>query len=496
VNLLIAVVALGAVTARADVTAITPTGRGWLCDIVNTPCAVYGQPGMTQANNGTAPTNNIFTGSARVPNDQGQSFDAGVYRDWFQFAIPTLNAPLVGATLTLPEPNRWNTDTRNYNIYQLPAAPKVFADVNTTGKLLGTVTTTAASFGSIAILHFNADGLAAITAAQGGTIYLGGIDDGEKLGGYHGDFSGTGPIGVDYPPYPNLDRHTPLTLITSPWANQHTGYCTTPPTSIPTFTIEHLLDVTTIQTTLAATIAPQFLPMIFSPAYEVRTKITYIAASNYFNNDIFVVPAGSPLPTPASYPILNNRFAFVTGLVDNVYLNCTPYASFMLTGRYVAGQALLGNPTGAPFAFSAGYNVDDPDAGHRFRDLAFTSSGIGMTFEAYAYGTITLPQPPAVPPPPSGNPTISVSPSVGSNGVTQVHSNPLVLDASQSADPNGQALTYLWSSSNTVLFTPTNTSATPQLTFQAGFGDYPITLTVTNASGASTKTSFVLQYVH
>ena len=46
---------LCASTAKAAVYTIQAAQRGWVCDVVNTPCAVYGQPGAVQANNGASP---------------------------------------------------------------------------------------------------------------------------------------------------------------------------------------------------------------------------------------------------------------------------------------------------------------------------------------------------------------------------------------------------------------------------------------------------------
>lgn len=484
--------ALGAGQVQGQ-TMIQVTNRGWVCDAVNTPCAVASQPGVTQANNGASPTNDIFAGSSRLPNDQGQTLDAGVYRNWFQFAIPKFSAPLVEATLTLPEPNRWNSDTHSYTIYQLAGQPMNFTDIKAT-KPLGVLQTTGTSIGTTIQLHFNADGLAAITAAQGGSLFLGGIDDGETLGGYHGDFAGTGPVGVEFPPYPNLDRSSPLTLYNSPFANTHTGFCPTPaPTSIVSFVIEHKLDLTTIQSTLTPNILPQFLPKLFSPDYEIRSRDYYSASTGIFGDDVFVVPAGAPLPTPASYDVIGNRFAYIFGPVDKVYMNCTPYASAMLVGRYTDGQPLLGNPAGAPFAFEFGYNLYD-DAAHTFRDVTLATTSIGVTWKDYSWGILTLPPPPANPAPQPSAPTVTLSPSLPA-GTTQVSTNPFLIDASQSYDPGGQSVSFQWSSTNTAQFTPNASSPKVQITFQGGYGDYPITLVVTNSAGVKSTVTFDLQYV-
>ena len=82
-----------------------------------------------------------------MPNTAGQTLDAGVYRNWFQFQIPKLAGPLTSSTLTLPDRTRWNGADLKYTIYGLSAQPKVFTDIH--GVSYGTVTTTDYDFGQL-----------------------------------------------------------------------------------------------------------------------------------------------------------------------------------------------------------------------------------------------------------------------------------------------------------------------------------------------------------
>ena len=76
-----------------------------------------------------------------------------------------------------------------------------------------------------------------------------------------------------------------------------------------------------------------------------------------------------------------------------------------------------------------------------------------------------------------------------------VSDSPYQLDASNSIDPNGQYLTYRWSSDKPAAFWPSSTTPVPLLTFQNGAGNYTISLVVTNTSGVSSTSKVTLAYL-
>jgi hypothetical protein len=82
----------------------------------------------------------------------------------------------------------------------------VFTDVTTTNPF-GSVVTSDASNGTTVDIMLNATALSAISAAQGGHIFIGGIDSGELGGGY--DFAFTG--NPEFPAFQTI-----LSLTTTP----------------------------------------------------------------------------------------------------------------------------------------------------------------------------------------------------------------------------------------------------------------------------------------
>jgi hypothetical protein len=127
-KLLPALLLLMTAAARADLMDITASERGWVCTPVSSFC-----PG----NNGADPGNNYVTEFASPDNK---------FRDWFEFAIPTLSSSLVSATLSLDDPRHLGGNF-TYAVYGLSARPLAFSDVTTTNPF-GSIGTTAASTGT------------------------------------------------------------------------------------------------------------------------------------------------------------------------------------------------------------------------------------------------------------------------------------------------------------------------------------------------------------
>jgi hypothetical protein len=168
-------------TPFASAQIIDASARGWVCR--DTGCPGGG------INNGASPGNNYFAGFNTVES----------LRNWFEFDIPTLTGPLVSATLNLDEPGGANVHfggPLTYAVYGLAGQPTLFTDV-TTSNPFGSVGTSSASAGTTISITLNSAALAAITADQGGHIFIGGIDSGETSStAAAGDFgfSGSGNV--------------------------------------------------------------------------------------------------------------------------------------------------------------------------------------------------------------------------------------------------------------------------------------------------------------
>jgi hypothetical protein len=114
------------------------------------------------------------------------------FRNWFEFAIPLLTSDiLVSASLKLDEERHGHQGgPLSFSVYQLTQRPLAFTDVVTTNPIGSTNTDDTATNRTIAIL-LNASALSAITAAQGGSIFIGGISSGENSTWTAYDFGGS-----------------------------------------------------------------------------------------------------------------------------------------------------------------------------------------------------------------------------------------------------------------------------------------------------------------
>src|SRR5215472_10362303 len=124
---------LTAALACADNFNIAATERGWVCS-----------GSFCGDNNGANPGNNYLAG-----------FNVGQFRDWFEFAIPTLTGgPLVSATLHLDEPAciflfcGHAGGPLTFAIYALSSQPMIFTDVNNTDPFFGSIITSSADDGT------------------------------------------------------------------------------------------------------------------------------------------------------------------------------------------------------------------------------------------------------------------------------------------------------------------------------------------------------------
>jgi hypothetical protein len=190
---------VAAVSAKADTVSIEATGRGWVC----TESSGSYCPG----NNGADPDNNYFAGT---------NFDNSKYRDWFEFAIPTLTGEsILSATLNLDDPGSFLFPgvTYSYAVYGLSGQPMVFDDVAASDPF-GSVDTNGGYETTTLSITLNAAALAAIAADEGGYIFIGGIDSAEL--GPPGELAG--PVGVgDFGDTGRpLVYNTALTLSTAP----------------------------------------------------------------------------------------------------------------------------------------------------------------------------------------------------------------------------------------------------------------------------------------
>ena len=148
---------------RAGVVNVAASERGFVCTVDSIFCAT--------GNNGADPGNAYIAGVASTSSNT----DITLLRNWFEFAIPTLTGvSLTSATCSLDDLGH-SGGGQTLSIYGLNGQPLGLNDVVATRPFFGS----ASYIGNTLTIQLNADALAAISAAQGGEFFIGGIDSGE-----------------------------------------------------------------------------------------------------------------------------------------------------------------------------------------------------------------------------------------------------------------------------------------------------------------------------
>jgi hypothetical protein len=272
---------------------------------------------------------------------------------------------------------------------------------------------------------------------------------------------------------------------------------TTPATAqtLQAFNIERTIALNDILTGISPTLPANVLAALAGGALEIRETLIYNPQANTLTSTVFAVPTGSPTPTPPA--VLANLgsalVAIVTMTVDKVYVTTKPFMSVMFVGTDTQSTATpYGSYQGAASAISAGFTADTPP---KVNTVIEAVAGAIVLYSATAtVNTLTV----TTPPPNGGGggtttgPTAVITPANQTVTVKEV-----TLDASQSTDPSGMALTYQWSvvgGGNVSLLHGNSAVATAQLG-DNGPNVYTFKVTVTNNSGQSASATTTINYV-
>jgi hypothetical protein len=274
--------------------------------------------------------------------------------------------------------------------------------------------------------------------------------------------------------------------------------CTTAPTSLTALDIERVVPLANVLTTLTPNAPANVLAGIAGGALEIHETLGYNAQLNAVTSTVFVVPAGSPLPTPAGGITAQNVVQLTTINITNSFFSCSPTPSVLLVGTVAGGPTgVYGSFVGAPAAVSIGYTTATPPA---INNVAVVISGVAVEYSTSAVGILTFPAATSTGGgggTGSGSLTAAIKLPNGSFGqsgaIYQIATSPLLLDASASSGGTAP-LTYKWSSNNPVAFVQTGNPATIHVQFP-GPGAYAITLTATDAAGNTNSVTLTFEYV-
>lgn len=264
--------------------------------------------------------------------------------------------------------------------------------------------------------------------------------------------------------------------------------------TLQAFNIERSIALNAISTQIPPNIPANVLAALAGGALEIREALVYNQPANTLTSTVFLVPTGSPLPTPSLVLALQTGFVATTTMsIDRIYVTSTPYPSLLFVGSLVQSTTTpFGNYQGAVETVSVGYTNDTPPKLNTVMETvagavslyspsavanAFTVKGTSSGGGGGGGGT--------------GAPTVVINPASQTSIGREV-----VLDASGSTDPNGLSLTYSWTyvgSPIPTLLHSNSAQVTVQLT--NGPGVYTIQVTVTNSAGKSSTGTATINYV-
>jgi len=268
--------------------------------------------------------------------------------------------------------------------------------------------------------------------------------------------------------------------------------------TLNSLTMEQVLALSGIQTTLTSNLPANVLASIASGALEIHQQTNYNPQASTLTSTFFLTPAGSTLPTNLGTVPASNFLATVAITTDKIYI--TKSAVLFVGPISQSSAPLLGSASyqGVPASVSFGYTTDTPPKIH---DVVATIAGVGAIYTAAATGTFSISQSSTGGGPTPGGPgvTISVNGMTGATATFQTTVNQLTLDASASTSSNGGALTYTWSiapnAPGAVISFPGGNSAIPFIQLSSGHQTYVINLTVTDSTGANATMTISIQYL-
>lgn len=265
--------------------------------------------------------------------------------------------------------------------------------------------------------------------------------------------------------------------------------------TLQAFNIERTIALNNILTGITPTLPANVIAALAGGALEIRETLVYNSQSNTLTSTVFAVPTGSPIPTPpAELANLGSALvAVVTMTIDKIYVTTKPFMSIMFVGTDTQSTATpYGTYQGAASAISAGFTTDTPP---KVNTVIETVAGAIVLYSPTAtVNTVTV----TIPTSGGGGGGTTTGPTVVITPANQtVTGKEVTLDASQSTDPSGMALTYQWSvvgGGNVSLLHGNSAVATAQLG-DNGPNTYIFKVTVTDNAGQSASATTTVNYV-
>ena len=279
------------------------------------------------------------------------------------------------------------------------------------------------------------------------------------------------------------------------------------------FNIERRVPITGFSSVDTLAFPAATLQSVQGGALEFRERLFFNPQTGLLTSTLFTQQPSATFPTPLGLNVGADTLQTFAIQVDRIYTGRTPHASVLLTGRVVSNTpqaAPFGNLNCAPAAVSVSFPRSTTGGGTTgggttgggttgggttggttdtsIANVVVLIAGQVSTFSTTASGTVTVSNP-AVPPDGGGNGGGGTGPTANAGPAKQQAVTQLYALSGLASTPGtaGGALTYQWripaGAKSASLTNPT--SATPQIFFGQGFGDYEVELVVTDANGVS-----------
>jgi hypothetical protein len=282
-----------------------------------------------------------------------------------------------------------------------------------------------------------------------------------------------------------------LTLILGVCVSSGNAYAQT----LQALNFERVIALTSILTTITPQVSATGLAGLEGGSLEIHDLTIYNPQANTVTDTVFLLPAGSPLPTPLSGITPANTIAQFTFTVANIYITSLPYPAVLIVGNIGQSTATpYGSYQGGTSSLSVAYTSGSSPT---ITNVVSVVAGGVVDWAAKATGTVTVSAAST-----GGGGTTGGGGGTGTAPVVVV-TGPGVsfgqearLDASGSTDPGGLTLTYAWKSVGSPTATILSaTSATTDVQFNSGPGTYNFSVTVTDSAGNTATGTVSVMYL-
>jgi len=171
--------------------------------------------------------------------------------------------------------------------------------------------------------------------------------------------------------------------------------CIAPPTA-QSFSIERAVMAADTDTTYPTVLSSQILSSLAAGIMETREQLVYNPQANTLTSTVFLVAAGTSLPTPASVNIAASTLAVYTISINQVLSSCSPAPSLMFVGTVTSSAGGADAPngiygltfSGTPAVVSIGYTLTNPPV---INNVVTLFAGVAASFSPAGFGTLTFP---------------------------------------------------------------------------------------------------------